>query len=245
MTSFANVAGPAGHPAIGNIYAPDTTSRFGQGELLTAYDSWWGGGEFMYVKANGSIRQFGLVVITNTFNSTTSQWEALVTEVPNTANLGRSLGVAMAAMTSGQYGWIQIGGVVPVNCTASVAADTTFGIVAAGQGGALAISKQIVNARVVGAATTTVAKTNCVASSGSTQLTVTNADGWFVGAYLSGTGIAAATTVTAISPDNKTVTLSAATTAQITGTVTATYNNATIFYNVAHINRPFAQGVIT
>ena len=102
----------------------------------------------------------------------------------------------------------------------------------------------MLNARSILAATTTSAKTNCTANSGSTQLIVPNADGWFCGVYLSGTGIAALTVVTDIAPDGRTVTLSVATTAAVTGTVTATYNNATVFYNVAHLNRPFAQGQI-
>jgi hypothetical protein len=117
--------------------------------------------------------------------------------------------------------------------------------VAAGQLGANSAGKQIVNARVVAPATTTVVKANSVANSGSNRLQVTNSDGWFIGAYLSGTGIAAGTTITDISPDGTQVTLSAATTAAVNGSVTATYNNATIFYNVLHINRPFAQGAIT
>ena len=57
--------------------------------------------------------------------------------------------------------------------------------------------------------------------------------------------IAAGTTVSSIDPSGRFVTLSAVTTAAVAGTVTATYNNATVFYNVAHINRPFAQGAIT
>jgi hypothetical protein len=132
----------------------------------------------------------------------------------------------------------------PVDCNASVAADTTFGIAAAGQGGANTAGKQILNARVMIAAAATVAKAG-VANSGSNKLQVSGADGWFIGAYLSGTGIAAGTTITDIDPSGTQVTLSAVTTAAVNSTVTATYNNATIFYNVAHLNRPFAQGAIT
>lgn len=245
MTSFACIDGIAGYPSIGNIYAPDTTERFAQGAMLHATDNWWGGGEFIYCKANGSIRQFGIVSILPTFNATTKKWEYLITEAASTANTGRTVGIAMAVLTSGQYGWVQIGGIVPVNSSAAVAADTTFAVAAAGQGGANAAGKQVLNARITAASTTTVAKANSVAASGSTILIVTDADGWFPGVYLSGTGIAAGTTVSAIAPDNKTITLSAATTAAVSGTVTATYNNATVYYNIAHINRPFMQGAIT
>jgi hypothetical protein len=217
------------------------------GALLTAVDPYWGTGEFMYVRANGSIRAFGLVVLNPVFNTTDLRYRWEATEVPNTANLGRTLGVAIRAMSAGQYGWIQVGGVCPVNCQAAVAADTTFGIAAAGQGGANSAGKQILNARVVAASSTTVAKTGVV-TGGSTILRVTqanNIDGWFIGAPIAGTGIPASSTIAGLDPDARTVTLSAAATASGGITATVTYNDGTIFYNVAHINRPFAQGAIT
>lgn len=232
-----------GNQQIALYGLPDTVERHPAGLTVVAEDNYWGGGEFLYVRAGGSIRQNGLVVLTPSLQSGRYRWDA--TEVPNTANLGRPVYVAMTAMTTGQFGWVQNMGIVPVNCNASVAADTTFGIVAAGQGGANSAGKQILNARVIAAATTTVAKTNCTANSGTTRLVVPNTDGWFCGVYLSGTGIAAGTTVTDIDPSGNIVTLSAATTAAVNGTVTATYNNATVFYNVCHIDRPFAQGAIT
>lgn len=243
MPGFASVMGLIGQQQCTPFNLPDTTARALPGLIYDAVDPYWGGGEFIYVKANGAIRQFGLVVITQTFASGQVVYNA--TEVPNTANLGRTLGVAMVSASSGQFFWVCVGGVVPVNCSAAVAADTTFGIAAAGQGGANAAGKQILNARVVVASTNTVAKTGCTANNGSNRLLIPNSDGWFAGAYLSGTGIAAATTVTDIDPSGTIVTLSANTTAAVNGTVTATYNNGTVFYNVAHINRPFAQGAIT
>jgi len=223
----------------------DSSPRLQPGQLLTMTDPWWGTGEFIYARANGTIRAFGLCVLTPVFDSSLNAYRWDATEVPNTANLGRMVWVSQVGLSAGSYAWFQISGLTPVNCTASVAADTTFGIAAAGQGGANAAGKQILNSRVVAAATTTVVKANCTAHSGSTTLQVPNSDGWFVGAYLSGTGIAAATTVSSIDPSGRFVTLSAVTTAAVAGSVTATYNNATIFYNVAHLNRPFAQGAIT
>ncbi len=240
---YSVIDGIVGFQQVSPFNLPDTTARQQPGLLVKAVDNYWGAGEFVYVRANGSIRQFGLVVLTPVVSGSAYAFNA--TEVPNTANLGRMLGVAMTSMTSGQFGWICVGGVVPVNCQASVAADTTFGIAAAGQGGANSAGKQVLNARIMVAASATVAKTNSVANSGSTQLCVTNSDGWFTGIYLSGTGIAASTVVTEISPDGTLITLNNATTAAVNGTVTGTYNNATVFYNVAHLNRPFAQGAIT
>jgi len=241
--TYSVVNGTVGTPQISPFNLPDTTARVLPGTILDAVDPYWGGAEFIYCKAAGSIRQFGLVVLTPSFASGQVVYNA--TEVPNTANLGRTVGVAMTIATSGQFIWVCISGVVPVNSSAAVAADTTFGIAAAGQGGANSAGKQILNARVVVASTQTVAKAGCTANSGSTRLLVPSADGWFIGAYLSGTGIAAATTVSDIDPSGTIVTLSTATTAAVAGTVTATYNNATVYYNIAHINRPFAQGAIT
>lgn len=215
------------------------------GTIATAVNDWWGGAEFIYARAAGTIRAMGLCVINATFNAGESRYRYDVTEVPNTANLGQSLCVAMSGMATGDFGWFAISGLLPVNGTATVAANTALGITAAGQVGANTAGKQLLNARVAAPATTTVAKTLCTAANASRQLTVPNADGWFVGVYLSGTGIAAGTTVVSVDPARRIVTLSADTTARVNGTVTATYNNATIFYNVAHMNRPFAQGAIT
>lgn len=224
---------------------PDTTQRLPMGQILTAADPWWGAGEFVYGRANGSIRAMGLCVMTPVFDSGTSTWRVNVTEVPNTANLGRALCVAAVAMSAGDFGWFQISGVTPVDCQASVAADTTFGIAAAGQGGANSAGKQVLSARIMAAGSTTVVKTNCTGANGATSILMPNTDGLFPGVFLSGTGVGAAARVTKLSTDGRTVTVSVANSAAITGSVTATYNNATIYYNVAHLMRPFAQGAIT
>jgi len=242
MSSFATLGGPLGNQPINRFMLPDTTELNEPGTIVTAISNYWGGGEFIYLRAAGTITAQALVVITPTLAS--GEWRYDATEVPNTANLGRTLAVACASATTGQFFWAQIAGVCPVRCNASVAADTTFGIAAAGQGGANSAGKQIVNARVVAPATTTVVKVG-TANAASNQLRISGADGWFVGAFLSGTGIAAGTTITEIDPSGTVVPLSANTTALVAGNVTATYNNATVFFNVAHINRPFAQGAIT
>jgi hypothetical protein len=243
---YSAVDSLVGTPPMGLLgLVADTTPRLQAGNFVTATDPWWGTGELIYARASATIATLGLCTFTPVFDSTLNSWRFDAAPVPNTANLGKSLAVSLNALASGQYGWFVISGIVPVSCNASVAADTAWGIVAAGQGGALAAGKQVLNSRVLAPATTTVVKANCQANSGSTQLLVPSSDGWFIGAYLSGTGIAAGTTVAAISPDGRTVTLSAATTALVSGSVTATYNNATIFYNVVQLNRSFAQGAIT
>lgn len=244
---FAVVNGVAGNPQIQfSGLTVDSPAKLQPGLVLPAVDNWFGAGEFIYARAAGSIRAFGLCVVTPVFDSALNSWRYDVTEAPNTANLGRMLCVSPQVLTSGSFAWFQISGLTPVNCQASVAADTTFGIAAAGQGGANTAGKQVLNARIVAPGSTTVVKAGCNANNGSTVLQVPNSDGWFVGAYLSGTGIAAATVVSSIDPSGRYVTLNNATTAAIVGgSITATYNNATIFYNVAHLNRSFAQGAIT
>ena len=51
--------------------------------------------------------------------------------------------------------------------------------------------------------------------------------------------------MTAIDPDNRTVTISNAATATGSVTVTGTRNDGTNFFNVVTIDRPFAQGQVT
>lgn len=234
-----------GAPPVNSAYNADTTARYPLGYQAVGLDSFFGPQELIYGKAGGAIAQYGLCVCLPVFNSTTGQWDITFTAVPNTANLGRALYVSAGDLASGEYGWFVQSGLTPVNCQASVAADTTFGIAAAGQGGANAAGKQILGGRVVAAATTTVVKAASEGVNGSTRLVVANTEGWFRGIYLSGTGIQAGTTVTDINPDGRTVTLSLALNAAASGNVTGTYNNATVFYNIAHINRPVAQGAIT
>lgn len=224
----------------------DTIPRFPPGQLFLMADPWWGFGEFMYARAAAAIPAFNLVTMLPVFDTLLQSYRYDCVPAANLSNSGRSLAVAAKTMAVGDYGWFQVSGLVPVSCAASVAADSSFGIAAVGQGGAVAAGKQILNARITAAATTTVAKVGATALPGSAILTVSNTDGWFVGAYLSGTGVPAGAFVSAIDPSGRFVTMSALSTAGVFGaTVTATYNNATIFYNVAQLSRAFIQGAIT
>lgn len=232
---------PLAAPAAGAF--PAMTPGF----LAAAEDPVWGPGEFIFARANGAIRQYGLCVLTPVWDGTNLTYTQNMTECPNTALLGRPVYVSQAtgALASGQFGWFMTTGVSPVNGTVSVAADVAAGITAAGQIGTLAVSKQILNARVVKAGADTVVKAAVAGASGDNRIFVDNAQGWFVGAYLSGTGVGASTIITGIDPLNKFVTVSVANSAAVTGNVTATFNNATIFYNILAMNRPMAQGPIT
>lgn len=252
MTAAATLTPTLGHQPIGNFstavevaqsatgYVPLTPQP---GTIMTPIDPYWGGQEVirLRVPANTAAVLVGTAVVwNNTFTAAVA---------PNTANLGQPLGFAVNAvpLNAGfdQYAWFYIGGTFPALSNASVAANTATGIAAAGQLGANTAGKQVLNARVQAAATTTVVKANTNVQAGSPTLRVSNSDGWFVGAYLSGTGIPAATTILSIDTSGTTVVMSASATITGSASVTATYNNATVFYNVLTANRPFAQGAIT
>lgn len=210
----------------------DATAQNPLGVVIEAADPYWGGAEFAYMKANGVIAIGNLVVWDNL-------WQA--TACPNTANLGRAVGVALSALVAGQFAWVQLGGQAIVSATASVAAGTIFGLTGAGTVGASTAGKEINNAVSALASATTVVKATGQTINGSAQLLVPNTEGWFVGIAVTGAGIPGGTTVLAIAKDNRSVTMSANATATAAGVaVTGTYTG----FIAATINRPFAQGQI-
>lgn len=224
------------------------------GLLCQADDPVWGPGEFVFGKYGGSVRQYGLCINTPTFNATTRAFEQLFTECPNTANQGRPVYIAMAEVgptgaVINQFGWFMDTGVAPVNGTVSVAAGVTVGITAAGQIGANSAGKQILNAVCAQAATATVVRATAGPGNnnqlGGFTIQLVNLDGLFVGGYVAGTGVGAAAIITAMDRINNVITVSVANSALVTGNVTQTNNNATIFYNEVAVDRAFAQGAIT
>lgn len=249
MTTAATQYPLIGSQPVGNFFAPDTTQRHPLGSVITYNDPYWGGGEAIYLQMPVSTAlQSGTVLAYDTATS------FVASAVPNTANLGKSVAVLMnyvASNTAAQYAWCQTSGQSPVYATASVAADTAFGITAAGQVGAVANGKQILNARITKAATTTVTKANTQTMNGSNIIRPQNTDGLFVGCPISGTGIPASTYIGAIGPQHAiamtTSDLATAANATATGsiTLTGTYNDSTKFWNVATYDRPFAQGQVT
>lgn len=241
MTTAATGFPLLGSQAVGNWFQPDTTQRHVLGTIITVADPFWGGQDLIYLSnATATALVVGTPVVWDVNNQAVA--------VPNTANLGMPVAFALnsfPSQTGTSYGWFVIAGKFVAASNASVAAAAQIGIAAAGRLGANSAGKEILGARVAAAATTTVAKTNTLTQSGSTLLKVSNTDGWFVGVALTGTGIAASTTITALDPDNRTVTMNNAATATGSVTVTGTYNDGTIFYNVLTTDRPGAQGAIT
>lgn len=231
--AFANTNSTIGNQPVSFFNDPDATQRHTLGRQIDGDDPYWGGATFIYLKAGEAIGMGELNVWDKDF---------VATNVPNTANTGRSVAAAMYPMASGDYGWFCVTGEVPVAVTASVAAGTTFGLTGAGTVGAVTNGKQILNAVSVLASTGTVTKANTTTQSGSAVLRMSvPADGWFYGMALSGTGIAGGATVAGISEDGRTVTMSANATASGSVTVTGTYTG----FIKAQITRPFVQGQVT
>lgn len=93
--------GTAGFPPLGTMVNAKDTSTSGQGAC-----------RFIVLKC------FSAQVVGNVV--TYNQLTGATTAVPNTANLGSPLAVAMAANTSGtsNYGWFQVGGAAVIKKTA-------------------------------------------------------------------------------------------------------------------------------
>lgn len=77
-------------------------------EMLRGYDPALGGGEFVYAQAGGTLAagavvQFNESLVSGAIVDTAAAWAG-------TANSGDVLGVAVAALTVGQWGWFQVGG---------------------------------------------------------------------------------------------------------------------------------------
>jgi hypothetical protein len=239
-----------GYPTIENVVPVPANPPFGlpipAGTILPADDQVWGAGEFVFARAGGAIRLYGACLLTPVWDATNKVYTYNATEVTNTTLLGRPAYIYQGnvALTAGQYGWFMMTGRTPVNCTATVAAASPVGVVAAGQLGALAAGKSVNGATSVTPATQTVVTTGS-GLSGDTVIRVASTAGFFPGVYISGTGIPAASLVSAVDPLGRFIVSSAANTANVTGNVTATYNNGTIFYNVIDMNRAQYQGPIT
>lgn len=235
----------AGVIGLGAFTVADAAAREVLGTVVEGTSPYWGSGEFMYCRFGGTVLRNQACVVLPVFDSTINAYRYDATAAPNTANLAKMCAISQSDGVAGQFGWFMISGITPVSGTASVAADVSVGLVAAGQLGAVAAGKQVLNARCVRAGSSTFTKNNCVGAQGATLLKVPDSDGLFLGCYLTGTGITAGTRVETIDPGMKSITVSAAFTAPQAGTVTFSLNNATIYNNIIHLNRSFYQGAIT
>lgn len=232
--------GYAGNQPFNDWFAPDTTQRHPLGLMLNAVDPFWRGGTFMYVTSATTIVKGAICA-----------WEENLVAIacPSTALQGFPVGILMAPLITGQFGWLQLSGYAPVTATNTIAADTAFAIVAAGSAGTLAAGKQVVGARNRKASAATKAITNVGTKNGSAELTTSGYDGWFLGMALTGTGIAASAVIARLDPDGR-----RAYTGSAIGTVGDKNSTATASVTVTGtwtgfigpvFNYPYAQGAIT
>ena len=241
---FAAIGPYAGSQPFNDWFEPDTVQRMPLGTVIDAVDPYWGPGQFIYVKSDDAIIKGSVC----TFDiSASGELEAILH--PNTANLGLPVGIAMAPMAAGRYGWLQLSGIAVYKTNATVAAGVAVGITAAGILGANSAGKQILGVRNLRAATATVTLAGTQTQSGSGRLVrPAGYDGAFLGAALSGTGVPGSTVVAGLDPDGKTILMGSAVgtfdrTATATGiiTLTVTYTG----FGAGFISKPNSQGAIT
>jgi hypothetical protein len=228
---------------------------YSRGFIVVAEDPVWGPGEFVFGQVAANLRPYALCQLLEVWDAVNKIYTYNFTEALATANIGVPLyvfqgnvgGVAGAtvAASAGQYGWFMMTGRTPVNSTSSIAAAATSGH-GAGQLIANAAGIQVLNSKVITPATqTVVAATAGLGAIGDTQIQLASVAGFFPGVYVSGTGVGAAAICTAVDQISKIIQVSVVNAAQVSGNITATYNNGAIFYNVLSLNRAFAQGAIT
>lgn len=221
-------------PNVYSLRIGDTTTTAPPhplGTIVRANDAYWGSGEFILLKAAGSITNGHLVA-----------WDSLYAAVscPTTGNTARAVGVAQNGLSSGDYFWAMIAGQSYVKAGASVAAGTPVGVTATGSIGASGAGIEVQGMISVIASAGTVTATGTTTNGSPKIYFPSGARGFYVGATLSGTGVGAGT-VSAISYDEKTVTSTANSTASASVTVTATHTG----YNICQLDRPHFQGRIT
>lgn len=114
ITSVVAVGG-IGQPGIATLPSVTTEPQFG--EIATGYDPVLGGGEFMFVKAAAGITVGDVVELAFTLSS--GVFTVSATGWTGTTLTGKPLGVAMATLTSGQSGWVQVQGTAVAKTTGS------------------------------------------------------------------------------------------------------------------------------
>jgi hypothetical protein len=120
------------------------------GDIQRAVDPTYGGAEFIYlIGAANTVAGLCVAYGPSTYQTTL---------LPNTANLGQPVAVAMSANLAGYYGWYQISGVATVLKT-NVSYEPNKAVFISGTTGrvmdTVASGKQIENARSANVATVT------------------------------------------------------------------------------------------
>lgn len=231
-----------GYPPIEEVQAipadPPRGLAISPGFIATAEDPVWGPGEFIFGRVSAGIRIYGGCMALPVWDATNKVYTYNFLEWTATANAGRPYYVYQGnrAGVAGEYAWFQMSGRSPLNCTASVAAGVAVGHNAAGQGTADAATFGIEGAICITPATQTVVSAGSGVI-GDNKINLVDTAGFIVGGYVSGTGVGAAAIISKVDPIGKFILVTVVNSAAVTGNVTVTYNNATIFYNVLEMNR--------
>lgn len=159
------------------------------GTIVRAYEPIQGGAEFIYLNGVASLAAQDLV----NYNSMTGA----PTRNVATAAAGNPLAIAMAAISSTSlWGWFQISGAGVSASSGAAAAGLAYVVGTATVTSAATAGMEVQGSKIIVATGSTFTKT-CTTRNGSTVLQVPNFDGLFVGLPLSGTGIAASSTIAA------------------------------------------------
>ena len=237
---FAAISPTLGTQPFNDWFTPDTVARQPLGMTVTAVDPFWGAGKFVYVKSVAAILKGSVCMWDEAFNGDL---------LPSAVTQGFSFGIAMNAIPSGSYGWIQTEGRAVYKTNATVAADGVLAIAAAGILGATATGKQVLGIRNRISATGTKTLTASTVLGSGKLVCASGYDGVFLGMALSGTGIPASTVAAGLDPDGRTIYMGSAigtTTDKIataTGsiTLTGTYTG----YGSGVINNPSCLQIVT
>jgi hypothetical protein len=168
----------------------------------------------------------------------------VITALATTANTGRPVYVTVSRFeigsTTRQGGWVMVCGITPVTFSVAATAGAVYGGTAGNFTPTAAAGRQILNATTLIAAATAFTRT-VTTQNGSKVLRVARSNGMFIGQAVSGTGVAASSTVASIDPSGTSVILNNACTAS--GTVTGTFTPTG--FGIVHLNNAFVQGQIT
>lgn len=140
-------------------------------ETLRGYDTALGGGEFVYAQASGTLAagavcQFNQSIVNGSIVNAAAAWAG-------TANGGDVIGVAMANLTVGQWGWFQIGGNAIVNVSGAPVAGNPVYWQAAGVVSPTAVAgKQVEGAKFATAPAVTLGQGSNAYTLASTQAVV-------------------------------------------------------------------------
>ena len=144
IVDLASVAVTLGTP--GNSQLPSVTLEPQLGEIATGWDPNLGGGEFMYLKAAGTIAQYTVCELS--YSLAAGYLTITATPWAGTALSGKPLCVALNAMTVNQYSWFQIQGSAIAVTNGTDAVGPVYFQASGVVSSAAVISKQIINATI-------------------------------------------------------------------------------------------------